>query len=186
MKKLQAVLGYTAASLATLLVLVVIFLLVGGGLDTMISAATGLTLAPSINGGEVTRTIPRGAYQVQIHRMVFDGLIGQRREGFIQVDWTPLTGSSRLDRRGDRCRRGREAGFPCDRRHGEAGIHDDAVRLVGAGTGGDVPAQGVARRARAPEESFPITGGVSGAGRTAVLRTLAGPKIRGYGCRHIP
>jgi hypothetical protein len=92
MKKLQAVLGYTAASLATLLLLVVIFLLVGGGLDTMISAATGLTLAPSINGGEVTRTIPRGAYEVQIHRMVFDGLIGQRREGFIQVDWTPLTG----------------------------------------------------------------------------------------------
>jgi hypothetical protein len=92
MKKLQAVLGYTAASLAALLVLVVIFLLVGGGLDKMIGAATGLALAPSINGGEVTRTITHGAYEAQVHRMVFDGLIGQRREGFIQVDWAPLTG----------------------------------------------------------------------------------------------
>jgi len=92
MKKLQAVLGYTAASLASVLVLAVIFLLIGGGLDKMIGAATGLTLAPSISGGEVTRTIPHGAYEAQVHRMVFDSLIGQRREGFIQVDWTPLAG----------------------------------------------------------------------------------------------
>ena len=90
MNKLQAVLGYTAASLATLLVLAVIVLMVGGGLDKMIGAATGLTLAPSIGGGEVTMTIPPGAYEARIHRMVFDGLLGQRREGFIQVDWTPL------------------------------------------------------------------------------------------------
>jgi hypothetical protein len=90
MKKLRAFLSYTAASLATLLVLAALLLLVGGGLDKMIGAATGLTLAPSISGGEVTRTIPHGAYEAQVHRMVFDGLIGQRREGFIQVDWTPL------------------------------------------------------------------------------------------------
>ena len=90
MKKLQAVLGYTAASLATLLVLAVIALMVGGGLDKMVDKALGLTLAPSINGGEVTVTIPHGAYEAQVHRMVFDGLLGQRREGFIQVDWTPL------------------------------------------------------------------------------------------------
>ena len=51
MKKLQAVVGYTAASLAPLLVLAVILLLVGGGLDKMIDAVTGLTLAPSISGG---------------------------------------------------------------------------------------------------------------------------------------
>jgi hypothetical protein len=91
MKKLQAFLSYTAASLAALLVLAVIFLLIGGGLDKMIGTATGLTLAPSINGGGVTMAIPHGAYEAQVHRMVFDGLIGQRREGFIQVDWTPLT-----------------------------------------------------------------------------------------------
>ena len=90
MRKLQAFLSYTAASLAPLLMLAVILLLVGGGLDKMIDAATGLTLAPSISGGEVTRTIPHGAYEAQVHRMVFDGLIGRRREGFIQIDWAPL------------------------------------------------------------------------------------------------
>jgi hypothetical protein len=92
MRKLQAVLGYAAAYLAPVLVLAVIFLLIGGGLDRMVAAATGLTLAPSIGGGELIRTIPHGAYEAQVHRMVFDGLLGQRREGFIQVDWAPLAG----------------------------------------------------------------------------------------------
>jgi len=89
-KKLQAFLSYGAAALASVLVLAVIALMVGGGLDRLLDKALGLRLAPSISGGEVTMTIPHGAYEARIHRMVFDGLLGQRREGFIQVDWTPL------------------------------------------------------------------------------------------------
>ncbi len=91
MKKLQAVLGYSAATLMAPLVLAFFLLLVGGGLDTAVQTATGLTIAPSITGGEVVRTIAHGSYETQVHRMVFDGLIGERRRGFIQIDWAPLT-----------------------------------------------------------------------------------------------
>jgi len=35
------------------------------------------------------QTIDHGTYQTQVHRMVFDALIGERKEGFIQVGWTP-------------------------------------------------------------------------------------------------
>jgi len=53
---------------------------------------TGLTISPNYTGGEVVQTIGHGAYETQIHRMVFDDLlIGERKEGFIQVDWTPLS-----------------------------------------------------------------------------------------------
>ncbi len=90
MRKVQAVLGYGAAALMLPLMLAVLLLLVGGGLDRTLVRALGLTLAPSIDGGEVRQTIPHGAYETQVHRPVFDGLIGQRGTGFIQIDWSPL------------------------------------------------------------------------------------------------
>jgi hypothetical protein len=90
MRKLQAILGYTAAGLAMPVMIIALLLLVGGGLDKALTSALGLSLSPTINGGEVTRTISHGTYETQVHRMVFDSLIGQRREGFIQIDWTPL------------------------------------------------------------------------------------------------
>jgi hypothetical protein len=52
--------------------------------------ATGLTVSPRFTGGAVEHYIDRGDYQIQIHRPVFDGLITQRRDGFVQVDWTPI------------------------------------------------------------------------------------------------
>ena len=33
-----------------------------------------------------------GAYRTKIHRPVFDWLVGDMDEGFIQVDWEPVTG----------------------------------------------------------------------------------------------
>jgi hypothetical protein len=55
--------------------------------------ATGLTVSPMYTGGEVARIVDHGAYRTQVHRMVFDDvLIGERRTGFVQVDWSPLEG----------------------------------------------------------------------------------------------
>jgi len=47
-------------------------LIIGGGLDEMVVSATGLTLAPEIDGGEVIQTIEHGTYRTQVHRMVDD------------------------------------------------------------------------------------------------------------------
>jgi hypothetical protein len=88
MAKVRPVLGYIAAALTGPLVIAVFMLMASGALDR-VGAASGLTIAPGIVVGEVVRTIDHGAYQAQVHRMVFDALIGERREGFIQVDWMP-------------------------------------------------------------------------------------------------
>lgn len=48
---------------------------------------TGLGISPWNTGGEIVQTINHGTYQTTIHRPVFDGLISQRKKGFVQVDW---------------------------------------------------------------------------------------------------
>jgi len=90
MKKLQAVLAYTIAALMAPLVIAVLVLIQAPGMSEAVVAATGLTLSAEIDGGEVARTVDHGAYRTEVHRMVFDALIGERKKGFIQVDWAPL------------------------------------------------------------------------------------------------
>ena len=89
MKIVKAIYGYILAVLGVPLVL---FGLMGpsGGLGELFISATGLTLSPWIDGGEVVETIDHGTYQTHVHRMVFDALIGERKEGFVQVDWAPI------------------------------------------------------------------------------------------------
>ena len=48
---------------------------------------TGLRISPWNTGGEIVQTINHGTYQTMIHRPVFDGLISERKKGFVQVDW---------------------------------------------------------------------------------------------------
>ena len=88
MKIMKAIYGYILAMLGVPLVL---FGLMAprGGLGELFISATGLTLSPWIDGGKVVQTIDHGTYQTHVHRMVFDALIGERKEGFVQVDWLP-------------------------------------------------------------------------------------------------
>jgi hypothetical protein len=46
-----------------------------------------LKVSPWFSGGEVARNIDHGIYATRIYHPVFAGLIGQRSEGFVQVDW---------------------------------------------------------------------------------------------------
>jgi hypothetical protein len=50
---------------------------------------TGLQISPWFSGGEIVRTIDHGSYKTLQHRAVFDALIGQRAEGFVQIDFSP-------------------------------------------------------------------------------------------------
>ncbi len=56
-----------------------------------LASATGITVSPRYSGGEVIRSIDHGTYKTMIHRPVFDGLFGERRDGFIQIDWQAVT-----------------------------------------------------------------------------------------------
>jgi hypothetical protein len=88
MQKLKPVLGYIWAALLIPLALATLF-----GLNSwmeLLVSSTGLTISPWITGAEVARTVEHEGYEARIHHPVFQALIGERREGFVQVDWGPL------------------------------------------------------------------------------------------------
>jgi hypothetical protein len=88
MEKIRPVLGYIMAVFSCLISAAILPAI--AMLSEPFITATGLTISPNYSGGEVVQTIDHGAYETHVHRMVFDDvLIGERKEGFIQVDWTP-------------------------------------------------------------------------------------------------
>ena len=50
---------------------------------------TGLKVSPIYTGGEVTQTIEHEGYETLIYQPVFDGLLCEQKEGFIQIGWKP-------------------------------------------------------------------------------------------------
>ena len=87
MSRIKAYLAYSWAALAAPLVLVTFM-----GMQPLagkLVAVTGLHVHPIYTGGEVAQTIDHGQYQTLIHRPVFDGLIGRRNTGFVQIKWQP-------------------------------------------------------------------------------------------------
>jgi hypothetical protein len=91
MEKIRPVLGYMMAVFSCLISAAILPAI--ATLSEPFITATGLTISPNYSGGEVVQTIDHGAYETRVHRMVFDDvLIGERKEGFIQVDWIPLDG----------------------------------------------------------------------------------------------
>ncbi len=88
MDRIKSVLGYLWAGPALFFVLAAF---AGNGyLGGKLAAATGVTISPWFSGGEVMKTLDHGEYRTHVHRPVFDALIGQRENGFIQVKWEPL------------------------------------------------------------------------------------------------
>ena len=84
-KRLSAGLGYVWAAAAAPLILATF---VGMNLWAgKLVAATGVKISPWYTGGEVERIIDHQTYQIRIHRPVFGALIGQRKIGFVQVDF---------------------------------------------------------------------------------------------------
>ena len=90
MSKLKGTLGYIWAFPALFIVLATF--LGNSYFSGKLASATGLTVSPWFSGGEIVRMIDHGTYKTYIHRPVFDALIGERREGFIQLNWEPFAG----------------------------------------------------------------------------------------------
>lgn len=87
MKKLKTILGYAWAVAAFIIVLATFF-----GNDYFsraLARTTGIIVSPLYSGGEIVLVLDHGAYRTSIHRPVFGYLIGQAKEGFVQINWGP-------------------------------------------------------------------------------------------------
>jgi hypothetical protein len=90
MKRLKTMVGYTVAVLATFVALA--SFLGNSYFSQKLVSATGIKVSPRYTGGEIINVVEHNTYMTLIHRPVFDGLIGERKEGFIQVNWESRTG----------------------------------------------------------------------------------------------
>ncbi len=92
MKRLTAFFGIAWAVMAVPLVLAGFM-----GMDRFAGRlvhATGLRVSPWYTGGDSLRCEDRGSWRAVIHEPVLRGLLGERREGFIQIDCKPAAGAA--------------------------------------------------------------------------------------------
>jgi hypothetical protein len=86
MKTLQSIGGYTWAGICFFIVVTVF---VGNHqLVELLAKAPFMKVHPKYSGGEIAATADHGLYFTQIHRPVFDALVGESKKGFVQVNWT--------------------------------------------------------------------------------------------------
>ena len=104
MGRLKSILGYTVAVLATFVVLATF--LGNNFFSYKFASATGIKVSPRYTGGEIVKVVDHGTYRTIIHRPVYDGLTGEREEGFIQIKWESIDGIAACDFRNRRLRRG--------------------------------------------------------------------------------
>ena len=85
MNKLLSILGYIWAGICLLFVLIMF-----PGLDSFskqIARLTFMKINPIYSGGEVVRQIELENYTIELHEPVFEALIGESSEGFVQLRW---------------------------------------------------------------------------------------------------
>ncbi len=104
MGRLKSILGYTSAVLAFFVVPATF--LGQNYFSSKLVSATGIKVSPRFTGGEVIKTVDHKTYTTLIHRPVFDGLIGERKDGFIQIIWEGRNGwpqviEEKIDYNGD-------------------------------------------------------------------------------------
>jgi hypothetical protein len=94
MKILKWFLGYTWAAAAIIIALVTF---VGFDYFSQVFAdVTGITINSRYSGGEIVRIVDHGNYKTIMHHPVFDSLIGQAEEGFVQMNWEPAAGLTQV------------------------------------------------------------------------------------------
>lgn len=89
MRRLLPVLGYTAAALTIMVAAATPFVLLGT--FTKGVASSGLRIDPVYSGGDVLRTIDRGAYRLTIYRRVGRRAPLSATGPFVQLKWTPAS-----------------------------------------------------------------------------------------------
>jgi hypothetical protein len=95
MQKIKTFFVYFLAALGVPLVLIT-FMGAGTWMNLLVSN-TGLHISPLYTGGEVRYHSIQNGYQVAIHEPVFAALIGESKEGFVQVDFGPKSTIGLID-----------------------------------------------------------------------------------------
>ncbi|MCX5811727.1 MAG: hypothetical protein NT178_04180 [Proteobacteria bacterium] len=90
MGRLKSILGYTTAILAFFVVLATF--MGNNYFSSKLVSTTGIKVSPRFTGGEVVKTVDHNTYKTLIHRPVFDGLMWERKDGFIQINWERQNG----------------------------------------------------------------------------------------------
>jgi hypothetical protein len=88
MVQFKKILGYSIAWLSVPLVLATFI-----GMNfwaSQLATATGVKVSPWFTGGEVVHVIGHSSHQTQLHRPIFDGLLWEKKKGFVQIEWLPL------------------------------------------------------------------------------------------------
>jgi hypothetical protein len=98
MRKLKSFMGYIWAVAAIIIALATFF---GQSyFSRTLAVKTGITVNPKYSGGEIMKVVDHGNYKTSIHRPVFDALIGQTKEGFMQINWEPAAALPQVVREG--------------------------------------------------------------------------------------
>jgi hypothetical protein len=97
MKVIRSIAGFAWAT-ASIAVAVMLFSSLGVWEKKLIYEG-GITTSPRFTGGEVIQSIGHTGYVADLHRPVFDGILGDASRGFIQIDWKTSGGElpARID-----------------------------------------------------------------------------------------
>jgi hypothetical protein len=85
MNKIKAAAAYAVSFLMTLVVLAT-FMGMNFWAGKLV-AITNLKVSPKFTGGEIRKVVDHGTYQTLIHRPIFDALLCESSQGFVQVVW---------------------------------------------------------------------------------------------------
>lgn len=85
MKKIKIIAGVTWAFLCLVLIIILF-----PGLNTLSSSFAKLSfmkINPNYTGGEIVQKAVMENCTLDIRKPVFDGLFGEKKNGFVQIDW---------------------------------------------------------------------------------------------------
>ena len=85
MKKIKIIAGITWAFLCLILILVLFPRL--NSFSDSASKLPFMKINPNYSGGEVAYQITAASCTTDIRKPVFEGLINERKKGFVQIDW---------------------------------------------------------------------------------------------------
>lgn len=85
MKKIKMIAGI-AWAFAGLLIIIILFPGLTG-FSKSLGHLSFMKINPNYSGGDVAFSDTLPGYRLDIRRPVFDGLIGERKKGFVQLDW---------------------------------------------------------------------------------------------------
>lgn len=85
MEKIKKIAGITWAFICLILIIVLFPGL--GSFSSSLAKLPFMKINPNYTGGEIAQSLVMDNCTIDIRKPVFDGLLRERQEGFVQIDW---------------------------------------------------------------------------------------------------